>query len=181
MKKKVRTISTILILMISMLQLLTGCGSKAEKWAYDYAPDKEVISFYDNGKCVYKGDKYTFTRDGSNIRLTDIWGKEQTLRYVNENGSIILYEKSTYTYDGDNSTNGLTGIWKQDNGWSYQFTEDGKFSEENIFFGHYTVDESTHCIKLMYDDPIDDAYLYYSVDGNELTIDYPWPMVKMNS
>ena len=29
----------------------------------------------------------------------------------------------------------------------------------------------------MYSDPIEDAVLYYSLDGDKLTIDYPWPMV----
>ena len=96
-----------------------------------------------------------------------------------ENGSMVLYEKSTYTYSEGDPKDGIIGLWTQDNGWSYEFTEDGKFSEENIFFGHYSVDEENKCIRLMYDDPIEDAYLYYTLDGNKLTVDYPWPMVKL--
>ncbi len=181
MRNKYKILSMLMIVatIVFMVQVLTGCGSKAEKWAYNHDPDKAVIAFYDNGKSVYKGNSYTFTRDGQYINLTDIFGKEQKLRYTMENGNMLLYEKSTYKYDGEKAGDGITGVWKQDNGWSYQFTEDGRFSEENIFFGHYSLDEENKCIKLMYDDPLEDTYLYYTLEGDELTIDYPWPMVRM--
>ena len=42
-------------------------------------------------------------------------------------------------------------------------------------------DEEAGTIKLMYDDPIEDTLLYYSIDGDDMTIDYPWPMVKTGS
>jgi hypothetical protein len=78
-----------------MCHVLTGCGNQAEKWAHNHDPGKEIISFYDNGKSVYKGNSYTFTRDGKFINLTDIWGKELKLRYTMEDGNMLLYEKST--------------------------------------------------------------------------------------
>ena len=169
-------VSTILI---SCTLLLGGCGSKSEKWAYAYEPTKEVIELSDNGKAQYKGNNYTYTQDDNFIELKDKSGEVTDLRYEMEDGNMVLYEKSTYTYSGGEPSDGIIGLWTQDNGWSYQFTEDGKFSEENIFFGHYTVDEEKNCIRLMYDDPIEDAYLYYSLDGDKLTVDYPWPMVKL--
>ena len=33
----------------------------------------------------------------------------------------------------------------------------------------------------MYNDPIEDAVLYYSLDGDKLAIEYPWPMVPTGS
>ena len=169
-------VSTILI---SSALLLGGCGAKTEKWAYAYEPTEEVIELSDNGKAQYKGDKYTYTQDDNFIELKDKSGNVTELRYAMENDNMVLYEKSTYTFSEGEPTEGIIGLWTQDNGWSYEFTEDGKFSEENIFFGHYTVDEEKSCIRLMYDDPIEDAYLYYTLDGNKLTVDYPWPMVKL--
>ena len=166
-------------ILISSALLLGGCGSKSEKWAYAYEPAEEVIELSDNGKAQYKGNKYTYTRDDSFIELKDKGGNLTKLRYTMENDSMVLYEKSTYTYSEGQPGNGIIGLWTQENGWSYEFTEDGKFSEENIFFGHYTVDEEKGCIRLMYDDPIEDAYLYYTLDGNKLTVDYPWPMVRL--
>lgn len=180
MRNKFRVSMIVVLIMVSaMCQVLIGCGKKAEKWAYTHDPGKEIISFYDNGKSVYKGSSYTFTRDGSYINLTDTRGNELKLRYTMENDNMLLYEKSTYTYYGEKKGDGITGVWKQANGWSYQFTEDGRFSEEDIFFGHYSIDEANSCIKLMYDDPLEDTYLYYTLEGNELTVDYPWPMVRM--
>lgn len=160
---------------------VTGCGEKMEKWAYSHDPETEVIAFSDNGKAEYKGETYTYTKDENYISLKDSAGDEEKLRYVMNGEQMTLYEKSTYYFDGEKDTEGIVGTWKQDNGWSYEFTGDGEFSEENIFFGHYTVDEENSCIRLMYNDPIEDAYLYYSLDGDMLTIDYPWPMVKMGS
>ncbi|MBO6239485.1 MAG: hypothetical protein J6O61_01235 [Butyrivibrio sp.] len=179
MKKLKYFLVSAAILSIS-LQLL-GCGKKAEKtesWAYSHEPGEEILSFYDDGEAFYKGEKYSYSKDDSYITLDDDNGDHLGLRYVMEGDTMLLYEKSTYEYDGQKNTDGIVGVWKQDNGWEYQFTDDGRFSEENIFFGRYTVDEENCCIRLMYDDPIEDAYLYYELDGKELTIDYPWPMVR---
>ena len=165
--------------LIMATALFTGCGSETQRWAYNHEPEKEIISLSDNGKAVYKGNSYTYSQDDSFINLKAKDGTQLSLRYVMEGDSMILYEKSVYQFQGDGEPDGIVGLWTQDNGWLYQFTEDGKFSEENIFYGYYSVDEENHSIKLMYEDPIPDAILYYSLDGRELTVDYPWPMVPV--
>ncbi len=175
--KKIRNV--ILIITFSLLFLIPmGCGKKTESWAYSHEPGEETIAFYSNGKAVYKGTEYNCKKDDTFITLTGKDKEEIKLRYEMNGDSMILYEKSTYKYDGSKDGDGIVGTWKQDNGWSYVFTNEGEFSEENIFFGHYSVDEEKSCIKLMYNDPIDDAYLYYTLNGDELTIDYPWPMTR---
>ena len=68
-----------------------------------------------------------------------------------------------------------------DEKYSYEFTEKGTFYEDQNFPGHYQVDESDHSIKLMYNDQFEDTYLYYSLDGDVLTIEYPWSMVPTES
>ena len=176
------------IVTITALMILpTGCaGKKIESWAYSHEPGEETIAFYDNGKAVYKGEEYKFSKDDSYITLVDKDKNETKLRYVMNGENMTLYEKSTYKLDKSKDTetsegaksNEVVGTWVQDNGWSYVFTSTGEFSEEGIFFGHYSVNEEESCIKLMYNDPIEDAYLYYTLNGDELTIDYPWPMVK---
>lgn len=176
MKKAGRIIS--LVTAIVMCAMLAGCGN-AERWAYIHEPETEVLKLSDNGKAVYKGQKYKYTKDDSYIILTDGSGTSQEHRYVMDGEQMIFYESSTYDRDQSEPGEGVTGLWIQDNGWLFQFNADGKFSEENIFFGRYLVDESDHSIKLMYDDPIQDAVLYYSLDGDKLTIEYPWPMVKI--
>ena len=174
--KKLRVYS-LAIAMLFVLTVLGGCGSKTEKWAYDYEPTEAVIALSEDGKATYKGNEYTYTKDDTYITLKDENGEQQKIRYEMNGDKMTLYEESTYTRVG--SGNGLVGDWQQSNGWSYVFTEDGKFSEESIFYGHYTVDEDNSRIKLMYDDPIEDAYLYYTLDGDKLTVAYPWPMVRV--
>lgn len=172
MKKTVFT-----ALAMTFLLILAGCGGPKESWAYIHDPQVEILSLSDNGKAEFHGNDYKYTKDDSYFTLTDKDGKEEKHRYIPNDKGMIFYETSTYKYDGEGEPEGIVGIWTQDNGWLFQFTENGTFSEENIFFGHYAVNEDDHSIKLMYDDPIEDAILYYSLDGKELTIDYPWPMV----
>ncbi|WP_026527925.1 hypothetical protein [Butyrivibrio sp. VCD2006] len=185
--KKVNN-SFLIIAITALLILPTGCGSKKiESWAYTHEPDKETIALYDNGKAVFKGENYTYTKDDSWITLTDKSKNELKLRYEMNGEGMTLYEKSTYKLDksaenAETENNGdgesIIGTWVQDNGWSYVFTPEGEFSEEGIFFGHYSVDDEKSCIRLMYNDPIEDAFLYYTLNGDELTVDYPWPMTK---
>ncbi len=175
MKKSKKPLIFLMALTLSAsFTVMTGCGKKAESWAYDYDPTVEVVAFYDDGDAVYKGEKYTYAKDGTYINLSNS-EESVKLRYVMENGGMTLYEKSEYRPVGGNGT-GIIGNWKQDNGWTFTFLENGEFSEEDIFFGHYSVDEDSSCIRLMYSDPIPDAFLYYEFDGDNLVIDYPWPM-----
>ena len=179
MKTKIRV--SVAAAFVFAAVLMTGCGKVVESWAYIHDPQTEILALYDNGRAVYKGSDYKYTKDDRYIVLTDKAGTETKLRYVPDGDKMLLYERSVYTYGGEGTPDSVVGAWGQDNGWSYEFTDKGTFSEESIFFGHYTVDENEHTIKLMYDDPIEDAILYYSLDGNELTVDYPWPMVPTGS
>ena len=174
--KKIKIYST-LISIIFIMSLLGGCGSKTEKWAYNHEPLVAVIALSDNGKATYKGNEYTYTKDDTYITLKDENGEQQKIRYEMNGDKMTLYEESTYTRSGEGE--GVVGNWLQGNGWSYVFTDSGEFSEENIFFGHYTVDEEKSRIKLMYDEPMEDAYLYYTLNGDKLTVAYPWPMVRV--
>ncbi len=161
--------------------ILAGCGGPKESWAYIHDPQVEILSMSDNGKAEYKGQDYRYTKDDTFITLTGKDGTVQKHRYIPDDKGMVFYESSTYDYDGEGSPNGIVGVWTQENGWLFQFTEGGTFSEENIFHGHYAVDEDAHTIKLMYDDPIEDAILYYDLEGDKLTIEYPWPMVPTGS
>ncbi|MCR5399955.1 MAG: hypothetical protein K6E68_10550 [Lachnospiraceae bacterium] len=164
---------------IALCISLAGCTANTDRWAYIHEPDKEVLALSDNGKAVFKGDKYTYTKDDTFIVLKDSSGASFDHRYVMDGEKMIFYERSTYTRDGGSASDGIAGMWRQDNGWSFEFTSEGTFSEEGFFVGRYAVDEAAGTIKLMYADPIEDSLLYYSLDGDELTIDYPWPMVHV--
>ncbi|MBO4458455.1 MAG: hypothetical protein J5802_12115 [Butyrivibrio sp.] len=161
----------------TVMLILGGCGKPAESWAYNHEPTEEALALYDDGKAVFKGESYKYVKDDDSITLTDKDGNSVEHRYYMDKDTMVFYDESVYDYQGEGQPDGIVGTWKQDNGWVFTFTPEGEFSEEDIFYGHYSVDEENSSIKLMYSDPLEDTILYYSVDGNKLTVDYPWPMV----
>lgn len=161
------------------VMMLGGCGN-AEKWAYIHEPDKEVLVLYDNGEAIYKDKEYKYTKDDTFITLTDKEGESETHRYVMDKDNMILYETGIYTRDAEEPGTGIAGKWTHENGRNmFRFTKDGQFDEDGYFYGHYNLKENEGTIKLMYSDPLQDCVLYYSLDGDKLTIEYPWPMVHV--
>ena len=173
----------ILAAILTMTAMLAGCG-KTEHWAYNHEPDKDALVLYDNGKAELDGESFTYTKNETVISLTDASGNTVDHRYITDDAhdQIYFYKSAVYHRGEEEKGAGIIGVWTQDNGRNtFQFTKDGTFSEENIFFGHYRLDKQAGTIKLMYSDPIEDTLLYYTLDGDEMIIDYPWPMVKTGS
>ena len=172
---------TLIIFALIMAMLIpVGCGEKkTESWAYDYETNEEILALYDNGKAVFNGETYTYVKDDDSITLTDKDGNSVDHRYYMDSDKMVFYIASVYDYKGDGAPEGIVGNWESGRN-IFRFTSEPslEFSEEDIFYGHYSVDKDNSSIKLMYSDPIPDVTLYYSLDGNKLTIDYPWPLVK---
>ena len=161
---------------------LCACGTNTKSFAYIHDPETEILSLSDDGKAVYKGSNYKYKQDDSFITLTSSDGTETKMRYIPDDkdpSKMTLYEKVSYNYQGEGSPSGVIGVWVDDNGRSsFQFTEKGTFAEDNFFYGHFIVDENEKTVKLMYDEPMEDTILYYSIEDGKLIIDYPWPMVQ---
>ena len=180
-----RKISAVLASLVLSALLLSACDNGKVSWAYIHDPETEILSLSENGKAEYKGSNYTYTKDDSFISLKSNDGTEMKMRYVPDaknEGAMTLYETKPYFCKGEGGHSGIVGLWYDENGRSsYEFTDKGTFKEDNIFFGHYSEDEAEGTIKLMYDEPMEDTLLYYSLEGDSLIIDYPWPMVKTGS
>lgn len=172
--------SVIVLTAVFILALIPGCGSReAQKWAYSHEPEVDVFVLYDNGKAVYKDTEYTYSSDDTFYTLTDKQGNTLKLRYVLDGDGMLLYETSVYRRDPEEPGSGLAGKWVHENGRNmFRFTKDGQFDEDGYFYGHYNAKEDEGTIKLMYSDPLQDCILYYDLNGDELTIEYPWPMVR---
>ncbi len=165
---------------LSAVLILSGCGGKAEHWAYNHEPDKEVLTLYDNGKAVFEGNEYKYTRSDGVISMTGKDGSVTSHKYEADGDKMIFYNPSVYTREGKGE--GVRGKWIHDNGRNlFEFSANGQFNEDNYFYGHYTVNEKDGTIKLMYVDPLQDTLLYYSLDGDKITIEYPWPMVQVGA
>lgn len=191
--KRLLVVGTLFFAMLT----LNGCGKKVESWAYNHEPEKEILALYDNGNAVFKEEKYKYTKDDEFITLRRKKslgrdGEEIKMRYEGNDSGITLYEIEKYNAcegtDADGNPvdfapedkKGVVGYWLHENGRSsFVFNNNGRFKEDNSFGGQYALDEASSKIKLMYDAEFhfEDAYLYYTVDGDKLTIEYPWPMV----
>ena len=163
--------------------LLAGCGEQkgelSGKWGYIHDPETVILSVKDNGKAVYKGEKYDAQMDGTFLTLTDADGETLRLRYTKDEKEFYLYEPCTYNYMDEGTPDGLLGNWYDpDTRWSFEFTDSGTFIEDGYFPGYYEIDETNGVIHLVYNDHFYDTTLYYRVEGSELTIEYPWSMVK---
>ena len=173
---------TLISVIIAALCVLAGCGVTSEQWAYSHEPEEKILELFSNGKAEYKGQAYTYTKDASYIQLKDKSGNTADIRYEMDGEEMLLYEPKTYHREGGSTEDGIHGLWKEDNGKeSFEFSKDGKFSEDNIFFGAYGLDKDAGTIKLMYSDPLQDTILYYTLDGDSVAIAYPWRLVRVST
>ena len=163
-----------------------GCGypegedGLSGKWAYIHEPDKAAFKVNaSDHKAVLDKEKYSCDVDSEFITLVDKDGKEMKLRYVSDEKGMYLYKIQEYEYEGTPTPDSLVGVWSNpEMSWSFEFTENSEFKEDGYFPGYFLEDKEAGTIKLMYNDHFEDTLLYYSVDGNKLTVEYPWRMVR---
>lgn len=169
------------ILTISILSLV-GCQGTKDRfygdWAYIHDTETTIISFKTNNKAEFNGNKYSYTYDDSYVTLTS-GNDEIKFRYKMDGADKwLFYQTKNYEFSGDGTPNGLTGLWEdKEDKWSFEFTADGTFREDTYFPGYYTETEDG-AVKLVYNDHFEDTIIYYEINGNELTVDYPWTMVR---
>ncbi|MBP5194628.1 MAG: hypothetical protein J6Z42_01390 [Lachnospiraceae bacterium] len=172
------------VVLSAVLIAAAACGCQKsetlESWAYSYESETEALKLCNNGTAVFDGNDYTYTKDNEYIDLKDKNGQEIKMRYTVSGDEMTLYKISSYTLQGDGGAEGIVGVWNCGNS-AFEFTDKGTFLEDNIFPGHYLVDKDAGTIKLMYTTQLEDTVMYFTLDGNVLTIEYPWPMVKTGS
>ena len=173
----------VLLFLFMAALILTACGNTQEgplsgKYAYIHDTEKAALVFRGD-KVTLDGTKYSYTVDGQLLLLTRS-GQTTPMRYTETKDGMYIYKSTVYTLTSGAGGKGIVGKWDNaENRWSFEFNDKNEFLEDGIFAGYYTVDEDAGSFKLMYNDPIEDTVCYYTVNGNELTVEYPWPMVKM--
>lgn len=184
-----RRIAALLLCFLPLVFLLASCGGRAlspeeealcGRWAYSHDPKTAVLTLTKNGRAKFEGGDYSFTCDGEYIRLSAGKSGTVSLRYRADDKGMTLYLPAEY--ESDEAADGLVGLWKcPEKNWSFAFTEEGTFTEDGNFTGNYTVDGEAGSFTLVYAESfgLDDALCFYSLDGGSLTVEYPWPMVRM--
>lgn len=179
---KIRKLFALVCILTLFTTLFAGCSQKEAgfldgKWAYNHEPD-EVAFKISGDSAVLDGVKYSCSYDDSFVTLTDKNGNTEKHRYVIDGEDILLYKTTAYAYAGNSVPDRFYGYWQNSSGWSWEFTPNGEFCEDGYFPGYFLADEEKNEIKLMYIDHYYDTFIYYNADGNVLTIEYPWRMVR---
>jgi hypothetical protein len=186
--KKSNVINAIGAAVLSGLILLSGCGGSAAagaytgpylgKWAYNHDKEKTALVIDDEGKAKLDGKKYTCTETEDSMILQNEEGDSVKIVFKSNEGDqneILVYKPTRYKRES--GTEGIIGSWTCDK-WSFQFTESGTFLEDGYFPGYYAVDEEDSVIVLIYNDMFENTVIPYTLDGDELCLDYPWDMVR---
>ena len=184
---KVKKLLAIVSVLAFCILAFAGCGKKKSKetvdqWAYPHDTETPVLSLYKDGTATFKKQNYKkYELENNEIRLFDDKGLALAMTYVDQGETRYLFEKTVYHYNTTFGSDGSTivGVWESDERLSFEFTDRGTFLEDGVLPGYYTVDEEKGTIRLVYNEPIDDAVLYYTLQDGNLTIEYPWPMVKV--
>jgi len=179
MKKNLcRYISLIFILSVT-LSILIGCskGPYDGEWSYIH-DDKTVALVLSGKKAEVDGIKCSVNTKGDVLELTGSDGSHYEVSASDTKDRITLYKFTTYEYKGEGEPDGLIGVWESKEKWSFEFTKDGTFKEDGYFPGYFTENRDEKTIKLVYNDHFVDTVCKYSVEGNKLIVEYPWPMVK---
>ncbi len=186
MKNRRRAASVVLI--VCMILALAGCGKKGDpdkfagSWAYIHDSETEIVNFDGYGEARYKGSTWKYTFDDNFITMTPSEGDPVKHHYYMDDSEFRFFETTVYGYTGEGTPDGIVGLWKDDTTkWEFEFTAKGTFMEDGYFPGQYILDEENGSVKLVYNDMFPDAIVYYSVSGNQLTLDYPWNMVKCSA
>lgn len=180
MKKGFSKFISLACMICVIASCLVGCGKTLYDGEWAYIHDDKTLALKINGKTAeVDGVKCSVVAEGDVLKLNAKDGSVFEVGPADGNGDLTLYKFTTYEYEGDGTPDSIVGNWKSKEKWSFEFTADGTFNEDGYFPGHYSLDESNKTFSLMYNDHFIDTVCGYSIEGNELTIKYPWPMVKL--
>lgn len=190
---KVKKMPVFAMILVMILMCLTGC-SKSESWAYNFDDTKEILRLNSDGTAVYQAKIFvdgiqkteerkctSYKKDDSYLTLSGSDGELKMRCETTENG-LVLYEKSTYVYtprEGYERGDGIVGVWTNTgtDRLFYEFSEKGNFMEDGVFVGDYFLDGESGSIRLDYYDDLPDTILYYTIEGDEMIVEYPWELV----
>lgn len=188
LRKKI-SFSKVLTLLLALICLFcvfsVSCNAQVieeleGKWAYIYEKDKCSLSFK-NGTMKLDGEKYKYSVKDDTLLLTKDDKTDSMKFLLSETGNeLSIYKKTEYVFEGVEEPDSIIGKWvNKDNKWSFEFKENGEFNEDGFFPGFYSINNEDSSFKLMYMDHFEDIVCYFVIDGNTLTVEYPWQMIKM--
>lgn len=174
-----KDVADILASAVSSSDLSPEAQKLCGKWAYIHDPENPSLVLSADGRAVLDGILYNYECDGQFITLKSIGRKDIKMRYVFEKENLYIYKTTVYKFQDKGKPEDLTGLWKnEENNWSFEFSDKGTFVEDGYFPGYYLVDAENGTFLLAYNDHFEDTTCYYNINGKNLTVEYPWLMVR---
>ena len=184
-RKKLRKMLFLLLLAGSVF--FTACCGAAEScpllgdWAFNHEPTVSVLTVREDGTAVWNGAAYTWEDDGAFLTLRSGEEEAVTLRYLAEEGRVLLFLPASYTRTAKDRDDEIFGAWIQDGsyGSSFVFEKSMQFMEDGTFVGAFEVDAEAGTFTLRYQPRIfSDTTCYFVQDGDHMTVEYPWTIVE---
>ena len=175
-----------LLVLVCCISFAVVCGSGEPcpllgDWAFDYEPAAAVLTVKDDGTACWNGADFTWEDDGSFLLLKDQAGETASLRYLVKEGRVQVFLAGTYTRTAKDRDEEIFGAWKKDGSYgnSFIFEKDMRFMEDGTFVGTFSLDEEAGTFTLKYQPAIfEDTTCYFTREGDSMTVEYPWTVVK---
>lgn len=153
------------------------------EWCYDYAPEAPVVILEEGGSASFLGTSahWEAKADESLLLFYDASDRVQAIRYAMSDKGLILYLPVQFTKVSETERESVVGTWKAGgtSQSSFVFTQNGRFLEDGVFTGSYSVNEEASQVTLHYTEYFEDTTFYYSfIDDDTLIIAYPWTFVR---
>ena len=154
-------------------------ASPVGEWVFTDIPDRTLMILNEDGTAFYGGQALVWKDMGGSLFLTDEVGGSLQLPYCPSKTGMTVWLPCVYERISQIGGSGeIIGTWKAggNSQSSFVFTEDGRFLEDGIFSGSYTVDAERAAVILRYQGPFADTEIFYAFMDEALVIYYPWAL-----
>ena len=184
MMKRSFFLITALVLLFSVSAFFPAFadGFPVGTWAFSSDPETPVLRLSEDGTALYRDAEYTWEDDGQFILLTGTEEAEPLrLRYRATEKNLWLYVSFDYSRKEGTDGEGIIGVWNMDGSEKsfFEFTKNGRFLEDGVFDGQYSVDAENGSFTLHYPMNFGDTVCYFLQEGEHMTLEYPWTVKRI--
>lgn len=167
----------ILLLLVLLPVVSSFAAVSAGEWVSPDVPEQAVLTVAEDGTVLYRGIAYEPQIADPVSLLVPREGEGSPLRCMLSDDQMVLFLPTVYSRHEEDQGTGFPGVWMSTaGGSSFIFTEDGRFLEDGVFTGTFSLDDAEESFTLHYQGPFEDTLCYCGLEGDTLTVEYPWKL-----